>query len=189
MRASEAASEARTELSAASAGARTRGSAASEAAASQRLYDSAGSGRMAGAASVKSVASVASVVLVLKAAFGGGGEVATAMEAVGNAPEEAAAVDHEGGSEGAAMGLGLFGVGTPPPAAEAGDRAEEVRENDDKVDKDERDGNAPEEADAADQAGRGLNQGGERWGGGGSFFGKKVITSLFSRLRPPPEVP
>ena len=88
------------------------------------------------------------------------------------------------------MGLGLnvggvlaavFGVGTPP--------LEEVRENDDKVDKDERDGNAPEEADAADQAGRGLNQGGERWGGGGSFFGKKVITSLFSRLRPPPEVP
>ena len=153
---------------------------------------------MAGAASVKSVASVASVVLVLKAAFGGGGEVATAMEAVGNAPEEAAAVDHEGGSEGAAMGLGLnvggvlaaaFGVGTPPPVTEAGDRANKVRKNDDKVDKDERDGNAPEEADAADQAGRGLNQGGERWGGGGSFFGKKVITSLFSRLRPPPEVP
>ena len=137
-RASEAASEARTELSAASAGARTRGSAASEAAASQRLYDSAGSGRMAGAASVKSVASVASVVLVLKAAFGGGSEVETAMEAVGNAPEVAAAVDHKGGSEGAAMGLGLniggvlaavFGVGTPP--------LEEVRENDDKVDKDE----------------------------------------------------
>ena len=78
---------------------------------------------MAGAAFVKSVASVASVVLVLKAAFGGGGEVATAMEAVGNAPEEAAAVDHEGGSEGAAMGLGLnvggvfaaaFGVGRRP---------------------------------------------------------------------------
>jgi len=143
---------------------------------------------MAGAASVKSVASVASVVLVLKAAFGGGGEVATAMEAVGNAPEEAAAVDHEGGSEGAAMGLGLnvggvlaaaFGVGTSPPAAEAGDRVES------------RGGprKRRQGRQGRDQAGRGLNQGGERWGGGGSFFGKKVITSLFSRLRPPPEVP
>ena len=77
---------------------------------------------MAGAASVKSVASVASVVLVLKAAFGGGGEVATAMEAVGNAPEEAAAVDHEGGSEGAAMGLGLFGVGSGDAAPRRGGR-------------------------------------------------------------------
>ena len=88
----------------------------------------------------KSVASVVSLALVLKTAFGGGGEVATTMETVGNAPEEAAAVDHEGGREGAAMGLGLnvggvvaaaFGVGTPHPAAEAGDRANEVRENDD----------------------------------------------------------
>ena len=30
---------------------------------------------------------------------------------------------------------------------------------------------------------------GERWGGEGSFFRKKEITSLFSRLCPPPEVP
>jgi hypothetical protein len=85
--ASEAAPNVRTDRSVASAGARTRGSAASEAAASRRSGDSARSGQTARVASVKSATSVASVASILKATFGG--EVATASEAVCNAREEA----------------------------------------------------------------------------------------------------
>ena len=57
------------------------------------------------------------------------------------------------------MGLGLsvggvlaaaFGVGTPPPAAEADNEADKVHE---------KDSNAPAEVNAVDQAGRGLIMG------------------------------
>ena len=85
--ASEVASNVRTDQSMAYAGAWTHGITVSEVATSQRLGNSARSGQPADVASAKPATSVASVASILKATFGG--EVATALEAVGNAPEKA----------------------------------------------------------------------------------------------------